>query len=397
MLNKKYCVVGIGYVGLPCAIMLADSGCKVLGFDISQKAVDSVNDGTIHIEPELKDLLLSPAVRRNLRASTTIQEADVFIVAVPTPVDHRKKVADLETLIRAVNSIATVVKKGDLIIIESTVPPLTIRDVVTPILEKTRLAIGEDIYLAHCPERLLPGNIVYEILNNNRIIGGVNGASAEKASDVYRVFVKGQISLTDDVTAELCKLMENTYRDVNIALANELSEVCRDIGVDVHNAIDLANLHPRVNLLKPGIGVGGHCLPIDPWFIHEVSPYHSTMIITARHINDGRPAKIAAKIRREIASDMTQSILILGKTYKIETNDIRKSPAQEIYEILLNDGYNIKAYDSEVDEDVSLKAIVEGCSCVFVLVPHKNMMEQFNNILKEMRSEGKNLPAVFEY
>jgi len=397
MLNKKYCVIGTGYIGLPCAVMLAHAGCKVLGYDVNKHVVDSINKGTIHVEQELKNLLESDTVKNNLRVSTVIEAADIFIVAVPTPIDHRKKTAELSALIKSVGSILSVLKKGDLIIIESTIPPLTIKNLISPMLEKAGFNLGKDVFLAHCPERLLPGNIIYEIVNNNRIIGGIDPISAEMAAEVYKLFVKGQINITDATTAEMCKLMENTYRDVNIALANELSDVCDDIGINIDEAIDLANLHPRVNFLKPGIGVGGHCLPIDPWFIHEISPYHSTMIMTARHINDNRPEKIAAKIRREISTDITQKILLLGKTYKTETNDVRESPAMEIYNLLLNDGYSVYSFDTEVDEGQLLRQYLRECSFVFILVPHKKMIEELYIIVNEMKKNSCKVPKIIKY
>jgi len=397
MCDKKFCVVGIGYVGLPCAVMLASAGCKVLGVDIDKEYVKSINNGTACVEDGLSELLLSPRVRENLIASTKIESADVFIIAVPTPIDHRKKIADLSALKNAARSVASAIKKGDLVIIESTVPPLSLRDILAPIFYENGMIAGEDFYLAHCPERLLPGNIVYEIIYNNRIIGGITAQSAQRAADVYRLFVKGAIALTDDVTAELCKLIENAYRDVNIALANELSEVCADIGVNINEAIDLANMHPRVSLLKPGIGVGGHCLPIDPWFIHEVSPYNSTMIRTARLINDARPLAIAAKIRAMISADMTQDILILGKTYKEETNDVRESPALRIIEMLRADGYRISSYDPFVDTSVSLKEIASSVRYIFVLVSHKQLLKELDELISEYRKSGKSEPRVVFY
>jgi len=392
--NMRICVVGIGYIGLPCAIMLADAGCKVECFDINEKVVNAVNDGTIYVETALRELLETERVRENLKAYSYIRPAEVFIVAVPTPMDKQRKSANLAALKAAVASVATVVKKDDLVIVESTVPPMTMKNLVSPILTQSGLRIPEDIHLAHCPERLLPGNIVYEIVHNNRIIGGYDKQSAEMAAAVYQRFVKGGISLTDDVTAEICKLMENTYRDVNIALANELAEVCAEINVDIMEAIKLSNLHPRVNLLVPGIGVGGHCLPIDPWFIHEISPYHSRMIATARSINDARPARFAADIRKRVAATPAVPILLLGKTYKTKTDDIRESPAIEIYDILAADGYQVSAYDSEVDRDISLEELVRKAGYVFVLVPHESMMRDYEAVLTKISAEGKKPPAT---
>lgn len=304
MFSKKVCVVGIGYVGLPCALMLAQNGCAVAGVDIDNKKVQELQRREAKLEKELQDIIDTREVQKNFSVSNQVNEADIFVIAVPTPIDKDRKTADLTALKAAVKSITGVLKEGNLVIIESTVPPLTMRNVVIPILEENGVDCRE-IFLSHCPERLLPGNVVQEIIYNNRIIGGVTPEAAELAAEMYRLFVKGTISLTDDATAEMCKLMENTYRDVNIALANELGDVCRTLGIDADKAIELANLHPRVNMLKPGIGVGGHCLPVDPWFIHEVSPYNSTLINAARHINDLRPSKIAAAIRRHVSSDIS--------------------------------------------------------------------------------------------
>lgn len=396
MFNKKVCVVGIGYVGLPCALMLAGNGCSVAGFDTDEKKVRELNEGRANLEKELQAVFDTEEAHRNFCASTKLQEADIFVIAVPTPIDENRKTADLDALKAAVRSVASVIREGNLVIIESTVPPLTMKNTVIPILQECGVDCGK-IFLAHCPERLLPGNVVQEITYNNRIIGGYTPEAAVLAADMYRLFVKGNISLTDDTTAEMCKLMENTYRDVNIALANELSEVCLALGIDVVEAIDLANLHPRVQLLKPGIGVGGHCLPIDPWFIHEVSPYNSTLINTARHINDGRPGKIAAMIRKYISSDISQKFVLLGQTYKPETTDVRESPAAEIYRILKEEGYFVTAYDSEVESDKTLSEEIRGCKFAFVLVPHKRMLKELEECLEQMKESGEQIPRIISF
>ncbi len=396
MFNKKICVVGIGYVGLPCALMLAANGCTVAGFDTDEQKVRELNEGKTKLEKELQAVFETEEAHRNFSASTKLQEADIFVIAVPTPIDEDRKTADLAALKAAVKSVASVIREGNLVIVESTVPPLTMKNTVIPIFTESGVDCGK-IFLAHCPERLLPGNVVREITYNNRIIGGYTPEAAELAADMYRLFVKGNISLTDDTTAEMCKLMENTYRDVNIALANELSEVCLALGIDVEEAIDLANLHPRVNLLKPGIGVGGHCLPIDPWFIHEVSPYNSTLINTARHINDGRPGKIAAIIRKYVSSDISQKFILLGQTYKPETTDIRESPAAEIYEILKGEGYSVTAYDSEVGSGKALLEEIRGCTFAFVLVPHKRMLKELEECLARMKETGEQIPQIISF
>jgi UDP-N-acetyl-D-mannosaminuronic acid dehydrogenase len=316
--QKTIIVVGTGYVGLPAALMLAKAGHNVVGVDINENLVRAINEGVMHIrEDELQALMGDPQVKRHLHAQLAPCEGDVFIIAVPTPVDHRKKVADLSAVDSAVESIIPYLRAGNLVIIESTIPPLTCRERVTPMIEaRTNLKVGETLFLAHCPERILPGDIFHEIVYNDRIIGGVNEETQNRAAEVYTSFVKGNLYKTDDVTAELVKLMENSYRDVNIALANEFNAVAETLGIDGRNAIELANKHPRVNILMPGIGVGGHCIPIDPWFIKEVDPANSRLIFTSRLINDEMPARIAARIRREVRDVRAPKIIALGAAYK---------------------------------------------------------------------------------
>lgn len=399
MLNKKITVVGIGYVGLPAALLLAKAGYKVTGYDVNQEVVDSINDHTIKVEDGLNDLLYDKNVLSNFTASISISESDVFIVAVPTPLLARRKSADLTMVINALEHIAAVLKKDNLVIIESTIPPLTCKEVVTPIFEEKGYKVGDDIYLAHCPERLLPGNILVEITENSRLIGGVNEESSLRAKELYQSFVKGNIIITNDVTAELCKLMENTYRDVNIALSNEIYEVATKINVNPFEAIQLANLHPRVNILQPGIGVGGHCLPIDPWFINEIDPFDCTLIQTARRINDNRPLQIASQIRRYVAHIKTPKLLILGCSYKEETDDIRESPAIEIAHLLIEDGYNVIQYDSiaKVNIDQSLFKLVNDADCIAVLVEHNDMMQEFHEIIEKLKNAGKQIPLIYSF
>jgi UDP-N-acetyl-D-mannosaminuronic acid dehydrogenase len=288
-------------------------------------------------------------------------------------------------VVAACEALAPHVRKGALVVLESTVPPLTCRRVMTPILERGGLKVGPDVLLAHCPERILPGNVFHEIVHNDRIIGGVDLASTAAAAALYGSFVKGELFRTDDVTAELCKLMENTYRDVNIALANELSMVCASLGVNVHDVIDMANRHPRVNILKPGIGVGGHCIPIDPWFITEVDPESSVLIATARRINDRQPARIAHLVRRAVADVAEPRILCVGATYKPDVYDLRESPAIHIVDLLKEDGYDVRLVDPITREypceDLAVAA--RGCDLVAVLVPHRAVTSQ----IKDRRAE----------
>jgi len=385
-------VVGTGYVGLPLAIMLARAGYEVVGVDIEENVVKAINTGILHLaEEDIKRIFKEPAVRKNLHAQNTPCPADVFIISVPTPVDERKRVADLTQVTKAVESVVPCLRSGNLVIVESTVPPLTCRNIVTPILEKSGLKVNKDIFVSHCPERILPGAVFDEIVNNDRIIGGMNTKAAKMSQEIYASFVKGKLYLTDDVTAELAKLMENTFRDVNIALANEFAAVAEGLGVDILEAIRLANKHPRVKILKPGIGAGGHCIPVDPWFIKEVDPINSRLIHTARLINDEVPVKVASKIRKALKDIKNPIIITLGLTYKPDTYDTRNSPAQKIVELLQKDGYAIKAYDPMVTgrRYNSISAIAKGADALVILVEHKVVRDELKKkaaaIKKAMR------------
>jgi UDP-N-acetyl-D-mannosaminuronic acid dehydrogenase len=379
--DDRVVVVGVGYVGLPAAVLLARSGCSVLGVDVDVRKVEQLNSAVLHLgEAELAEILKEPEVRRNLRADTKPAEADVFLIAVPSPLDHRKKIADLSYVEAAAASLVPVLKKGNLVILESTVPPLTCRDVIKPILEKSGLRVGEDLDLAHCPERILPGNVFHEITHNDRVIGGTTRRASERARAVYARFVEGELMLTDDVTAEMVKLLENTYRDVNIALANEVAAVAETLGIDPLEMIALANRHPRVNLLRPGIGVGGHCIPLDPWFIKQVDPANSRLIFAARLINDEQPRRIAAKIRRAVREIPDPRIVAIGATYKANVPDVRESPAATIVAMLEEDGYRIAMHDPLVEGMgyASLAEAAKGADCLAILVEHDVVKAELN-------------------
>ena len=351
---KEVCIIGLGYIGLPTAAMFATHGVKVKGIDIQQKICDTINDGYIHIkEPYLADLIKQAVINGMVTCSTVIESTEAYVIAVPTPITEDKK-ADLSYVTDAAEKIARVLKKGDLVILESTVSPRCTNDVLRPILEKSGLKAGEDFYLAHCPERVLPGQIICELENNNRIIGGINNESAEKARDLYSVFVKGDIFLTDTLTAELSKLMENIFRDVNIALSNELAKICEQLGGNAWDVIKYANKHPRVNLHNPGPGVGGHCLAVDPWFIVETMPEISRIIELCRRTNDSMPQHVASKVSKLVSEK--SKIVILGCTYKPDIDDCRESPILALtdilhakYEIVLVDPY-IEDYNKNVYE-----------------------------------------------
>jgi UDP-N-acetyl-D-mannosaminuronic acid dehydrogenase len=395
---KKIVVIGTGYVGLPAAILFARSGYKVVGVDINKNIVDAINDGILHIgEKELEKIFKEEIVQKNLKSQETPCQGDVFIIAVPTPLDKRKKIADLSFVITALKSILPHLKKGNLVILESTVPPLTCREIIKPIIENgTGLLVNSQVYVAHCPERILPGNIFHEIVYNDRVIGGMNEKASQIAKELYSSFIKGHLFTTDDVTAELCKLAENTFRDVNIALANEIEQVSETLGVDAQEVIYLANNHPRVKLLQPGIGVGGHCIPLDPWFIKEIDPENTSLIFAARRINDARPKRIAGKIRRLLKDVSDPKIVVLGIAYKPNTYDTRESPALEIIEILQTDGYDVMCYDPLVKnyEYTSIVDVVKGKDCLVILAEHDQIKEELEKNLYQIKKQMRT-PIIF--
>lgn len=324
-------VYGLGYIGLPTALAFAGAGRRVLGVDVNPAVIESIQNGLSHIaEDGIQERLNQIQKSGLLQVSTEPGPADAHLVAVPTPTNVLHQ-ADLSYVESAAASIATVLRKGDLVVIESTIPPGTCERVVGPIIERgSGLRYGRDYDLAHCPERVIPGRIFLEIVENDRIIGGTTPSAAEKAAELYRAFVEGDLLLTDAVTAELSKLMENTFRDVNIALANEFAEICEGVGASVFEAIALANRHPRVNILRPGIGVGGHCIPVDPWFLVQAAPECSDLIRTAREVNQNRTERIAERICEYLWQSKSRSAALLGLSYKPDVDDFRESPAIEI-------------------------------------------------------------------
>jgi UDP-N-acetyl-D-mannosaminuronic acid dehydrogenase len=337
-------VVGLGYIGLPTAAILASRKVKVIGVDVNQHAVDTINQGKIHIvEPDL-DIVVRAAVSDGwLRATTVPEPADAFLIAVPTPF-HGDHEPDLSYVKAASESIASVLKKGDVVILESTSPVGTTEQVLSwfsdwrPDLVFANRDNDEcEVYVAYCPERVLPGHVIRELVDNDRIIGGVNRVSALRAQEVYRVFVLGDLLITDVRTAEMSKLAENAFRDVNIAFANELSLICDKLDISVWELISVANHHPRVNILQPGPGVGGHCIAVDPWFIVNKTPEEAQLIRTARQVNDGKPdwviGKVASAVEAAIAGGKRREdvrVACFGLTFKPNIDDLRESPSLEI-------------------------------------------------------------------
>jgi len=347
-MNKRVCVVGLGYIGLPTAALISKAGYSVIGYDINEEFISNLRQGIINTkEPLLENYIREAILKGSLVPETNPMDADVFIVCVPTPLNTSKK-CDLTYLIDSISKILPLLRKGNLVIIESTVPPGTLEDIVKPLVETTGLVVGDDINLCHCPERVLPGNIIYELVNNNRVIGGVTDICTYAASNFYKSFVKGEIVETDSKTAEMAKLVENTFRDLNIALANELICICDSLNIDGLKVIDCANMHPRVNILNPGPGVGGHCLAIDPYFIVEKSIGLSSLISKGREVNLSMPLYVVEKIKSIVRNINNPKITILGLSYKGNVDDIRESPSIQLLEFLKKDGFIVSAYDPYV-------------------------------------------------
>lgn len=372
------CVIGLGYIGLPTSAMFATHGIKVTGVDNNPEVVAALKDGKVHIyEPGLSEIVKSAAESGMLTAANHPVEADAFIIAVPTPFYGDKK-ADLSFVRSAAESIVPVLRQGNLVVLESTSPPLTTETVVRPILEQTGLVAGKDFLLAYSPERVLPGRILEELISNARVIGGIDGPSAEAGRDLYGTFVKGDIILTNATTSEMVKLMENTYRDVNIAIANEFSRLADRFGVDVWEAIQIANLHPRVKILSPGPGVGGHCISVDPWFFVEAAPDLTPLIHTAREVNDSQPEFVLKTLENTLGTLEGKHIAVLGLAFKPDVDDLRESPAVEAAHLFAQAGAQVSAYEPfkpdfitpHVRVTPTLSEAIENADALVLLVGH---------------------------
>lgn len=387
-MNKKICVIGLGYIGLPTAALLANRGYSVVGVDINQETVNVINQGKIHIiEPDLDEVVKSTVLSGKLQAYCKPQFADVFIICVPTPfypTNSEIPQPNLEYVISATKSIASYLKEGNIVILESTSPVGT-----TEIVRDTLRTNGVDvdkIFISYCPERVLPGKIMTELVENDRIVGGINAISTQKVKEFYDTFVKGNVVSTDSKTAEMCKLVENSYRDTNIAFANELSILCSNLGINVWNLIQLANRHPRVNILQPGCGVGGHCIAVDPWFIVAKDPENSKLIKTARKLNNYKTDWTVEKIKStaykfEIDNRRKPIIACMGLAFKPDIDDLRESPALNITKKLFDEGLNILAVEPNIKKHekfnlTNYEDAIEKADIFVFLVKHK----EFKNI-----------------
>jgi len=390
-------MIGLGYIGLPTAAVFAKHGITIKGVDINQYAVDTINQGKIHIEePGLEALVKSAVDADLLKAYTTPQKADAFIMAVPTPFKGQDHEPNLDYIEAATRSLAKVLEKGNLVILESTSPVGTTEKMAAWLAEERpdltfpqQMGEDSDIRITHCPERILPGQMIRELVENDRIVGGMTPKCSEVASTLYKTFVKGECTLTTARIAEMSKLTENAFRDVNIAFANELSLLCDKMDISVWELIEMANKHPRVNILQPGCGVGGHCIAVDPWFIVHDFPNDAHMIKTARETNDGKPLYVISKVKDAVKNIENPKIACLGLAFKPDIDDLRESPALEITKMLSdNVNFDILAVEPNISQLpavlenrknitlVSIKEAVDAADIIVVLVKH----QEFKNI-----------------
>jgi len=379
--DLRVCVLGLGYIGLPTAAVLATSGCRVVGVDTNPAVIRILSEGSLHIEePDLHVLVDDARDSGRLELATRPEEADVFILCVQTPLTKERQ-ADLSYLESATRSIVPYLRAGNLVVLESTVPPLTTANVIVPILEESGLPVDREgssevgeLFVVHCPERVIPGHVIQEIVSNARVLGGLSRKAAEQAQELYSIFVEGDLLITDATCAEVVKLAENTHRDVNIALANEMARICEAVNVDVWEVLRLANRHPRVSFLSPGPGVGGHCISIDPWFLVQAAGDVARLIRTARNINDDQPEVVLSVIREMTSGVTNPKVALLGLAYKGNVDDTRESPALRLISRLRADGFELALVDPHVaqfdPEVVTPASAFEEADLAVVLAAH---------------------------
>ncbi len=393
-MSKTCCVIGLGYVGLPTAILLANSGLKVLGVDIDEKVVKSVKNKSSHILEKDIEKNLNKAIESGLlNVSTEIQTSEIFIITVPTPIKETSGnlEPDISYVIKAAENISKVIKPNDLVILESTSPVGT-TELIGKLISKNSNLDMSNLNFAYCPERVLPGNIFKELENNNRVIGGLTNKAAEICLEFYKYFCKGELSITNSKTAEMVKLSENTYRDVNIALANELSIICNELDININDVINISNRHPRVNILNPGCGVGGHCIAIDPYFIVSKTPQLAKLIKTARHVNENKKKWVVEEIIKSINNFINKNkrfpiIGCMGLSYKPNIDDLRESPSIFIIKELIEKGYKIKISEPNIKEysEFNLSPVdelIQESEIIVLLVAHNQFLNlDFSNKL----------------
>lgn len=401
-------VIGLGYIGLPTALMLASHGVEVIGTDYNQELVATLNAGRTTFQEEGLDELFQNALKAGIQFTTEYQTTDMYIVSVPTPYDKFSKKVDACYVVSAVQSVLKVCRKGATLIIESTISPGTIDKFVRPAIEANGFVIGEDIHLVHAPERIIPGNMVYELLHNNRTIGADDRAVGEKVKQVYASFCQGQIVVTDIRTAEMTKVVENTFRAVNIAFANELAKICRHDNMDVYEIIRICNMHPRVNILQPGPGVGGHCISVDPWFLVGDYPSLAKVIDESMKTNDGMPDFVLQRIFEIMNENGMQDVKrvgLYGLTYKENVDDCRESPTLQLLESQKRHlAEPLKVYDPMVTVDMvpgqyhDLDAFLSDVDMVVIMVKHDEIQQNMDKLAGKVVLDCHNicgLPGVY--
>jgi UDP-N-acetyl-D-mannosaminuronic acid dehydrogenase len=397
MHKQKVCVIGLGYIGLPTAALLATHGYDVVGIDLNEHAVQTINQGQIHIiEPDLDAFVRAAVFAGKLKAHTTPQAGDIYMMCVPTPfhTGHEIPQPNIDYVMEAALSIAPLLKFGDLVILESTSPVGT-----TQLIADELAKAGVDlsgIHVAYCPERVLPGKIMTELVANDRVVGGLTPAATRAVASFYQSFVRGAVLETDAKTAEMCKLTENSFRDVNIAFANELSILCANQGVDVWKLISLANRHPRVNILQPSAGVGGHCIAVDPWFIIARDPENARLMRTAREVNVSKTSWVVDQINSAVLAiekkiGRRAKVACLGLAFKPDIDDLRESPAVQVVSTLAEQGVGVLAVEPNIDghdrfELISLEKVFDCADVIVVLVKHRQFLD--TEFLKKLRSFG---------
>ena len=385
-------VIGLGYIGLPTALMLASHGIEVVGTDYNKELVDTLNAGKTTFKEKGLDELFSAAVTAGIRFTTEYQLTDTYIISVPTPYDKKSKKVDASFVNAAVRDVLNVCPHGATIVIESTISPGTIDKYVRPEITAAGFVIGRDINLVHAPERIIPGNMVYELKHNNRTIGADDSSIGEKIKEIYASFCEGEITVTDIKTAEMTKVVENTFRDINIAFANELVKICRSDNMNVYEIIRIANKHPRVNILTPGPGVGGHCISVDPWFLVGDYPGLANIILAARKINDSMPEfvlKRISEIMKENNITDYNRVGLYGLTYKENVDDVRESPTLQLLESMRDHlAPELKVYDPYITKKItsnqilSFNEFINGVDLVVVMVGHHQLKESLT-LIKE--------------
>jgi UDP-N-acetyl-D-mannosaminuronic acid dehydrogenase len=394
-------IIGLGYIGLPTALMFASHGVQVVGTDYNNELVETLKNGKTTFKEEGLDELFQVAIDKGIEFSNEYISTDVYIVSVPTPYEKSNKKIDPSYVISAVKSVMEVCSKGAILVIESTIAPGTIDKFIRPVVEENGYEIGRDIHLVHAPERIIPGNMVYELIHNSRTIGADSREIGEKIKELYASFCRAEILVTDIRTAEMSKVVENTYRDINIAFANELAQICREDNMDVYEIIKTANMHPRVNILQPGPGVGGHCISVDPWFLVGDYPDLTNLILSARKINDSMPRHVLGRIRdimREHSIKDTSKVGLYGLTYKENVDDTRESPTLQLLDRMEDHlAFGVKVFDPFVKTRIvdhqfmNFEDFINEIEILVIMVAHTHIKENMDIIMRKLILDTRNI------